>query len=94
MNHVAPALRVSRLSKHFGGLVAVNDVSLEVYPGEVVGLLGDNGAGKSTLMKIVTGFLKPTSGQLYIDGAPVTLSSVAHARSLGIEAVYQDRLDQ
>ena len=71
-------------------MTALRDVNLRLTRGQVLGLLGDNGAGKSTLMKIVTGFLKPTSGQLYIDGAPVTLSSVAHARSLGIEAVYQD----
>ena len=52
--------------------------------------MGDNGAGKSTLMKIITGFIQPSSGQLFFEGQPVTLRSVSHARSLGVEAVYQD----
>ena len=56
----------------------------------MLGLLGDNGAGKSTLMKIITGFIQPSSGQLFFEGRPVTLRSVSHARSLGVEAVYQD----
>jgi ABC-type sugar transport system ATPase subunit len=83
-------LRAEHISKRFGQVDALRDVSMHLDRGEVLGLLGDNGAGKSTLMKIFTGYHQPTSGQLYLDGAPVTLRSVSHARSLGIEAVYQD----
>ena len=83
-------LRAEHISKAFGQVTALTDINLHLGRGEVLGLLGDNGAGKSTLMKIFTGFHQPTSGQLYLDGAAVTLRSVAHARSLGIEAVYQD----
>ena len=56
----------------------------------MLGLIGDNGAGKSTLVKILTGFHQPDSGQIYIDGQPTVLRSVQHARSLGIETVFQD----
>lgn len=78
------------LSKSFGRVTALEDVNLALKRGEVLALLGDNGAGKSTLMKILTGFHQPSGGQLYIDGRPVTLKSVVHARELGIEPVYQD----
>jgi ABC-type sugar transport system ATPase subunit len=83
-------LRAEHIAKRFGQVTALRDINLRLNRGEVLGLLGDNGAGKSTLVKIFTGYLQPTSGQLYVDGAPVTLRSVTHARSLGIEAVYQD----
>src|SRR6185312_15044283 len=83
-------LRAEHVAKRFGQVTALRDINLRLNRGEVLGLLGDNGAGKSTLVKIFTGYLQPTSGQLYLDGAPVTLRSVTHARSLGIEAVYQD----
>ncbi len=84
------ALRVEHVQKSFGRIVALKDVNLRLHRGEVLGLLGDNGAGKSTLMKILTGYYQPTAGQLYFDGKPVQFRSVSHARSLGIEAVYQD----
>jgi simple sugar transport system ATP-binding protein len=83
-------LRAERVEKSFGKIVALRDVNLRLHRGEVLGLLGDNGAGKSTLMKILTGFYEPSAGQLYFEGNPVHFRSVAHARSLGIEAVYQD----
>ena len=83
-------LRAEHISKRYGQVTALTDINLRVGKGEVLGLLGDNGAGKSTLVKIFTGFVKPTSGQLYFDGEKVDLASVAHARSLGIEVVYQD----
>ncbi|WP_127901663.1 ATP-binding cassette domain-containing protein [Solirhodobacter olei] len=83
-------LRAEHIAKNYGQVTALTDINLRIDRGEVLGLLGDNGAGKSTLMKIFTGFVKPSSGQLHFDGKPVELSSVSHARSLGIEAVYQD----
>jgi ABC-type sugar transport system ATPase subunit len=84
------ALRVEGVAKRFGALTALHNVNLRVDRGEVLGLLGDNGAGKSTLVKVICGFHQPDSGRILIDGAEVTLKSVDHARSLGIDAVYQD----
>jgi simple sugar transport system ATP-binding protein len=83
-------IRAEHISKRFGPVTALSDVNLEVHAGEVLGLIGDNGAGKSTLIKILTGFHQPDDGQLYFDGEPITLRSVVHARSLGIETVFQD----
>jgi ABC-type sugar transport system ATPase subunit len=83
-------LRTEHVSKSFGRVTALRDASIRLMKGEVLGLLGDNGAGKSTLMKILTGFHKPTSGKIYFEGKEVELKSVSHARSLGIEPVYQD----
>jgi simple sugar transport system ATP-binding protein len=84
------ALRAQHVGKSFGRITALRDVNLRLQRGEVLGLLGDNGAGKSTLMKIFTGYCQPTAGQLYFEGKPIQFRSVSHARSLGIEAVYQD----
>ena len=83
-------LRTENVSKSFGRVTALRDASIRLMKGEVLGLLGDNGAGKSTLMKILTGFHKPTTGKIYFEGQEVELKSVSHARSLGIEPVYQD----
>jgi len=85
-----PAIRVEHISKRFGPVTALRDINLEVHPGEILGLIGDNGAGKSTLIKILTGFHQPDNGRILIDGDETRLRSVAHARSLGIETVYQD----
>ena len=84
------ALRAENIVKRFGPLTALDGVSLQLRQGEILGVLGDNGAGKSTLMKILTGYQPPTSGRLLIHGQEVALRSVDHARSLGIECVYQD----
>jgi simple sugar transport system ATP-binding protein len=81
---------VEHLAKSFGAVVALRDVNLRLGRGEVLGLLGDNGAGKSTLVKALCGFHKPDSGRILLDGEPVNLRSVDHARSLGIDIVYQD----
>lgn len=85
-----PLLELRNVSKEFGAIHALNDVSLTINPGEVVGLMGDNGAGKSTLVKIISGIYTPTSGQVLLDGKPVTIPSPGAARELGIETVYQD----
>jgi simple sugar transport system ATP-binding protein len=88
--HTGDILRVEHVSKNYGAVTALTDINLHLGKSEVLGLIGDNGAGKSTLLKILCGFQQPTSGQIYLDGNPVTLKSVDHARSLGIDAVYQD----
>ena len=87
---VADALRVEHVSKRYGAVRALTDVNLRLARGEVLGLIGDNGAGKSTLLKILCGFQPPDSGRILLDGEEVKLRSVDHARSLGIDAVYQD----
>jgi simple sugar transport system ATP-binding protein len=83
-------LRVEHLSKNFGPVVALREVNLHLRKGEVLGLLGDNGAGKSTLMKIICGFEKPDHGRMFLRGEPYEPKSVDHARSLGVDTVYQD----
>jgi len=83
------ALRVEHVVKRFGALTALRDVSLRLGKGEVLGLIGDNGAGKSTLIKIICGYHRPDSGRLFVGGEEVVLRSVDHARSLGIDTVYQ-----
>src|ERR1700704_2514458 len=83
-------LRTEHVSKSFGRVAALKDASIRLAKGEVLGLLGDNGAGKSTLLKILTGVHQPTSGKIYFQGKDIELKSVSHARSLGIEPVYQD----
>jgi len=85
-----PTLRVSGLTKRFGGLTAVDRVDLEVFPGEVVGLLGDNGAGKSTLIKMISGVYHPDEGQIFFEGRELKLGSPLNALELGIETLYQD----
>jgi len=86
----SPLLEVCHLTKRFGGLTAVDDVGLQVFPGEVLALLGDNGAGKSTLIKMVSGVYQPDEGQIFFEGKEVRLASPAGALELGIETLYQD----
>src|ERR1039457_6150594 len=83
-------LRVEHISKRFGAVTALIDINMHLARGEVLGLIGDNGAGKSTLLKILCGFQAPDAGRILLDGQEVALKSVDHARSLGIDAVYQD----
>ena len=84
-------LEMRDIRKSFGSVHALRGVDFSLERGEITALLGDNGAGKSTLIKIISGLYAPTSGTVEINGARVTRFSVAHARSLGVEAVYQDR---
>ncbi len=83
-------LEVQSLTKRFGGLVAVDHMDMQVYPGEVVGLLGDNGAGKSTLIKMVSGVYHPDEGRIFFQGKEVRIVSPMDALELGIETLYQD----
>lgn len=83
-------LRAEGVTKHYGHVQALRGVDLEIRAGEVVGLVGDNGAGKSTLVGVLSGATEPTDGQMEFAGEQVTLAGPAHARSLGIETVYQD----
>jgi ABC-type sugar transport system ATPase subunit len=83
-------IRAEHVSKRFGPVTALRDINLYARQGEILGLIGDNGAGKSTLIKILTGFHQPDRGRLLIRGQETHLRSVMHARSLGIETVYQD----
>ena len=83
-------LELNNISKSFGGIQAVNDVSLELNGGEIVGLMGDNGAGKSTLVKIIAGNYPPTRGTMRMNGRELVLRKPIDARAHGIEIVYQD----
>lgn len=85
-----PILELNNISKHFGAIHAVNDVSLSIEPGEVVGLMGDNGAGKSTVVKMIAGNYLPTLGQIKMNGQDVHLNHPVTARRHGIEIVHQD----
>jgi simple sugar transport system ATP-binding protein len=86
----AARIRLSGVGKHYGNIIALHDVSLEVDGGEVTCVLGDNGAGKSTLIKIVAGLHRHTSGVYEVDGVPVSFGSPREALDLGIATVYQD----
>src|SRR5271166_6633483 len=85
-----PMLSLEHSNKTFGGLVAIDEFSLDVYPGEVVALVGDNGAGKSTLIKIIAGVHRPTRGRVLIDGAEAIFNDPSDARQMGIQVVHQD----
>jgi ABC-type sugar transport system ATPase subunit len=85
-----PLLRATGISKHFGAVVALDNVAIEVHPGEIASLVGDNGAGKSTLIKIISAVHRQDLGTVEFLGRPVSFSSTAEARKAGIETVYQD----
>jgi simple sugar transport system ATP-binding protein len=85
-----PLLRIERVRKEFGAVIALEEVTLDIDPGEIVALVGDNGAGKSTVVKCIAGVHPPTSGQILLEGQPVRFSSPLDARSRGIEAIFQD----
>jgi len=90
---VAPmrnVIEMRNISKAFGAVQALNNVSLHLAPGEVLGLVGDNSAGKSTLMKVLTGAYHRDSGEVMVDGQPTNFRSPQHSRDVGIEMIYQD----
>ena len=85
-----PLVRLERLRKEFGAVVAIEEATLDVAAGEIVAVVGANGAGKSTLVKCIAGVFTPTAGRILLGGRPVHFSSPLDARSQGIEAVFQD----
>src|SRR5438105_6875366 len=85
-----PILELRGISKHFGAVQALSDVDFEVYPAEVVALVGDNGAGKSTLIKTISGINIPDSGEIVFEGRPVAIHGPRDVAQLGISTVYQD----
>ncbi|WP_245584205.1 ATP-binding cassette domain-containing protein [Saccharospirillum impatiens] len=85
----APILQAKNLVKRFGRVTALDHCDFELYPGEILAVIGDNGAGKSTLIKAISGALIPDAGQVYLDGEQVHFSSPLDARKQGIETVYQ-----
>lgn len=84
-----PVIRCQGLTKYFGGVRALNHVSLDLYPGEVTCLVGDNGAGKSTFAKLLSGVHQPDAGDIWLDGQRIAGLTTRSARALGIEVVYQ-----
>lgn len=88
-NTQTPLVEMRDICISFGGVHAVDHVSVDLFPGEVVGLLGHNGAGKSTLIKILSGAYKKDSGDILINGTPVTINSPRDARTHNIETIYQ-----
>jgi ABC-type sugar transport system ATPase subunit len=87
---MTPLLQAVNLTKRFGGLTAVDSVSLDINVGEVVGLVGDNGAGKSTFIKMIAGVHHPDDGEISFNGHKVAFSGPRAARDMGIETIYQD----
>lgn len=90
MDQAAPLLRVERITKRYGAVTALQDISFDIRGGEVLALLGDNGAGKSSLIKIIAGAQKPSSGRLLLEGHEKSFDGPADAKAVGIETVYQD----
>src|SRR5439155_4415766 len=84
-----PLVEMRDIHVSFGGVRAVNGVSVDVYPGEVIGLVGGNGAGKSTLMRTLSGARPPDSGEIRVNGQPVAIANPRDAKTYGIETIYQ-----
>jgi ribose transport system ATP-binding protein len=87
---IQPTMEVQNISKRFPGVVALDDVSLKFFPGEIHAIVGENGAGKSTLMKIMSGAYTPDSGTIYLDGDKVSFSHPQQAQMKGIAIIYQE----
>ena len=90
MSEQLPILSVKNVSKHFGAVTALDKVSLDVFPGEVVALAGDNGAGKSTVIKAISGVFGYEVGDIFLDGKRIAFQTPQQARNNGIETIYQD----
>ena len=87
---IKPLIRLDGISKSFGPINVIDNVSLAVEPGRVLALLGENGAGKSTLIKMMSGVYQPTSGRILIDDKPVTLPDTKAAEAHGIATIHQE----
>lgn len=90
MTTLSPALRIRNASKRFGQVEALKSANVDVFPGEVLGIVGDNGAGKSTLLKLLSGIYEPTAGEIEVGGTQLSFGSPADARKAGISTVQQD----
>jgi fructose transport system ATP-binding protein len=90
VNDIAPILEARGLVKQYGYVVALRGADLQLYPNEILAIIGDNGAGKSTLIKALSGALQPDEGEIRLDGERVHFRSPRDARGAGIETVYQD----
>ena len=90
VSQLEPVLKAENLTKRFGRVVALDRANLELYPGEVLAIIGDNGAGKSSLIKAISGAMLPDSGSTWLEGQEVNFSSPMQARDAGIETVYQN----
>ena len=89
VTHGTPLVEMKDISIAFGGIKAVDHVTIDLFPGEVVGVLGHNGAGKSTLIKILSGAYKRDAGQIFVDGKEVSINNPRDAKANGIETIYQ-----
>ncbi|ALN72088.1 MULTISPECIES: ATP-binding cassette domain-containing protein [unclassified Aureimonas] len=91
MSHLGtqPVLRARNLRKSYGRVVAIDNADFDLYPGEILAVIGDNGAGKSTLIKALSGAVNPDAGEILLDGKPVSFANPQSARDAGIETVYQ-----
>ncbi len=87
-----PLIELRGVTKRYGAVLALDQVHFQIYPGEVIGLLGDNGAGKSTLVKILSGIVEPTAGIFLAEGKPVRVQSRRDSYRLGIETIYRHPL--
>ncbi len=90
MSDVQPILKARGLLKRYGTVVAMSGTDLDLYPGEILAVIGDNGAGKSTLIKAISGAVTPDHGEIELDGKPVHFRTPEDARNAGIETVYQN----
>ena len=88
--YLLPFLKMEQISKRFSGVQALNDVDFEVYPGEIIGFMGENGAGKSTLVKILSGVYTKDHGKIFINGESVEIHNPQDAQSFGISTIYQE----